>query len=87
MVIVSILIVSYIILGDAMTGFDPYESIGFHCSLTLKAMTGELEKRLHKIGISPAQHIAVGTLECLRSHAPDGTGGLSVYLTLSPSSN
>jgi MarR family transcriptional regulator for hemolysin len=56
------LIVSYITLGDVMTGFDPYESIGFHCSLTLRAFTAALEKRLHKTGISPAQHIALAHL-------------------------
>ena len=64
-----------------MTGFDPYESIGFHCSLTLKAMTGELEKRLHKIGISPAQHIA---LAHLNASGAMPQMELAAYLSTSP---
>ena len=48
-----------------MTGFDPYESIGFHCTLTLRSFTRALETRLHKTGISPAQFIALAHLTAL----------------------
>ena len=64
-----------------MTGFDPYESIGFHCSLTLRAMTGALEKRLQKVGISPTQHIA---LAHLNASGAMPQMELAAYLSTSP---
>jgi len=38
-----------------MTRFDPHQSLGFHCSLTLKAFVAELARRLDGTGVSPAQ--------------------------------
>lgn len=38
-----------------MTRFDPYESLGFHCALTLKAFVSNLATRLEGSGVSPAQ--------------------------------
>lgn len=43
-------------------GFDPNESVGFHCSLTYRAFVRVLEKRLDGTGISPAQFIALAHL-------------------------
>jgi MarR family transcriptional regulator for hemolysin len=45
-----------------MDGFDPDESVGFHCSLTYRAFVKALEKRLQNTGISPAQFIALAYL-------------------------
>jgi MarR family transcriptional regulator for hemolysin len=45
-----------------MNGFDPNESIGFHCSLTYRAFVKALEKRLQNTGISPVQFIALAYL-------------------------
>jgi MarR family transcriptional regulator, transcriptional regulator for hemolysin len=49
-------------LETIMTGFDPWESIGFHCSLTYRSFIRALEKRLGKTGISPAQFVALAHL-------------------------
>ena len=38
-----------------MSRFDPYQSLGFHCSLTLKAFVADLARRLEGTGVSPAQ--------------------------------
>lgn len=64
-----------------MIGFDPWESIGFHCSLTYRAFAGALEKRLGKTGISPAQFIALAHLTALGA-MPQAE--LSEYLSTSP---
>lgn len=42
--------------------FDPNESLGFHCNLTLKAFLGAWEGRLKGTGISPAQVMALAQL-------------------------
>lgn len=39
-----------------MSGFDPRQSLGFHCSLTLKAFVADLACRLKGTGVSPAQY-------------------------------
>lgn len=49
-----------------MPRLDPYESIGFHCNLTLKAFVAALEDRL-KGKMSPAQFMALAQLTALGS--------------------
>ncbi|MCI5211433.1 MAG: MarR family transcriptional regulator [Candidatus Electrothrix sp. ATG2] len=44
---------------------DPYESIGFHCNITLKAFLGTLGNKLKGTGISPAQFLALANLTAL----------------------
>ncbi len=44
---------------------DPYESIGFHCSLTFKAFISALEEKLKGTGVSPAQVLALAHLKAL----------------------
>ncbi len=48
-----------------MAPFDPYESLGFHCGLTLKAFVASLEGRLKGTGVSPAQFVALAHLIAL----------------------
>ncbi len=48
-----------------MKTVDPYESIGFHCSLTYRAFAQVLEKRLHETGIRPSQFFALSHLIAL----------------------
>lgn len=48
-----------------MLSLDPYESLGFHCNLTLKAFVGALEEKLRGTGVSPAQHMALAHLIAL----------------------
>lgn len=64
-----------------MTGFDPYKSIGFHCTLTLRSFTRSLEKRLRNTGISPAQFIALAHLTALGA-MPQAE--LAAHLSTSP---
>jgi len=45
-----------------MIKHDPYESLGFHGTLTGKAFMGALEKKFKGTGVSPAQFIALGQL-------------------------
>lgn len=45
-----------------MIRFDPRESLGFHCNLTLRAFLGAWEKRLKGTGVSPAQLQALAHL-------------------------
>jgi MarR family transcriptional regulator for hemolysin len=45
-----------------MRRFDPQESLGFHCNLTLKAFLGAWERRLKGTGVSPAQLQALAHL-------------------------
>jgi MarR family transcriptional regulator, transcriptional regulator for hemolysin len=44
---------------------DPYESLGFHCNLTLKAFRAGLEEKLEDVGITPVQHMALAHLTAL----------------------
>lgn len=39
-----------------MNRFDPHQSLGFHCALTLKAFVTGLTHRLEGTGVSPAQY-------------------------------
>jgi len=64
-----------------MTRHDPYESLGFHCSLTRKAFLGALETRLKGTGVSPAQFIALGQLIAL---GPMTQSQLAVILLVTP---
>ena len=48
-----------------MPRLDPYESLGFHCSLTFKAFVSSIEGRLKGTGVSPAQHVALAHLVAL----------------------
>jgi hypothetical protein len=38
---------------------DPYESLGFHCNLKVKAFLGVLGKKLKGTDISPSQFLAL----------------------------
>lgn len=48
-----------------MPPLDPYESLGFHCNLTLKAFIAALEIKLEGTGVSPVQHMALAHLTAL----------------------
>jgi len=48
-----------------MPHFNPYESLGFHCNLTLKAFVGSLEGKLKGTGVSQAQFRALAHLVAL----------------------
>lgn len=48
-----------------MQRLDPYESLGFHCNLTVKAFFGVLDEKLKGLGVSPAQHVALAHLIAL----------------------
>ena len=48
-----------------MPTFNPLESIGFHCNLTFKAFSAELEKRLAGTGVSRVQFMALAHLVAL----------------------
>ncbi len=64
-----------------MNRFDPWESIGFHCSLTYRTFVSAFEKRLNKTGIRPAQFFALSHLKAL---GPMPQAELAAYLTTSP---
>ncbi|XCN74574.1 MAG: MarR family transcriptional regulator [Candidatus Electrothrix aestuarii] len=44
---------------------DPYESMGFHCNLTVKAFLGVLGEKLKGTDISPSQFLALANLTAL----------------------
>ena len=67
-------------IGDTMTGFDPNESIGFHCSLTYRAFAQALSISLSETGISSAQFIAIAHLKAL---GPLPQSELAGYLSTS----
>jgi len=48
-----------------MPPLDPFESLGFHCSLTYRAFATALESRLHGSGVSQAQFLALVHLVAL----------------------
>jgi DNA-binding MarR family transcriptional regulator len=50
-----------------MLGFDPLESLGFHCNLTFKAFAALLEQRLLGSGVSRVQFMALAHLIALGS--------------------
>lgn len=45
-----------------MTHLDPYESLGFHCNLTVKAFLCAWEGKLKGTGVRPAQLVALAQL-------------------------
>lgn len=63
-----------------MDTVDPYESIGFHCSLTYRSFARVLENRLHETGIKPSQFFALSHLIALGA-MPQGE--LAAYLSTS----
>jgi MarR family transcriptional regulator for hemolysin len=60
---------------------DPYESLGFHCNLTLKAFLAALEDRLKGTGVSPAQFMALAHLAALGALSQSS---LSSLLSITP---
>ncbi len=48
-----------------MASLDPYESLGFHCSLTFKAFRAALEAKLEGAGVTPVEHMALAHLTAL----------------------
>ena len=63
-----------------MDTVDPYESIGFHCSLTYRAFASLLENRLNETGIKPSQFFALSHLTAL---GPMPQNELAGYLSTS----
>ena len=45
-----------------MAVLHPYESLGYHCNLTVKAFVSAVEKELKGSGVSPAQYVALAQL-------------------------
>jgi MarR family transcriptional regulator for hemolysin len=66
-----------------MLRFDPQESLGFHCNLTLKAFLGAWEKRLKGTGVSPAQ---LQALAHLVASVPLSQSELVARLSITPAS-
>jgi MarR family transcriptional regulator for hemolysin len=64
-----------------MPRLDPHESLGFHCSLTVKAFMGALERRLKGLGVSKAQFLA---LEHLIASGPLSQSDLVERLSITP---
>ena len=64
-----------------MPSLDPYESLGFHCSLTLRAFVGALEAKLKGTGVSPAQFVALAHLTAL---GPLSQSELADRLSITP---
>ncbi len=66
-----------------MEHLDPYESLGFHCNITLKAFIANLEERLKGTGITPTQHRALAHLVAL---GPLPQSELADHLGITPAS-
>lgn len=66
-----------------MPGFDPHESLGFQCSITLKAFVRNLSRRLEGSGVSPAQY---RVLAHLMANEPLAQAELADLLSISPPS-
>jgi MarR family transcriptional regulator for hemolysin len=64
-----------------MLRFDPWESLGFHCNLTLKAFVGALEGKLKGTDVSPAQFMALAHLVAL---GPLSQAELADRLSITP---
>jgi MarR family transcriptional regulator for hemolysin len=60
---------------------DPYESLGFHCNLTLKAFIAALEVKLKDTGVTPVQHMALAHLTAL---GPLSQAELADRLSITP---
>lgn len=63
-----------------MQRFDPYQSLGFHCALTLKAFVANLTRRLEGTGVSPVQF---RVLAHLMAHGPLAQNELCEMLSIS----
>ncbi len=57
-----ILFVSILIIVMLSTEFNPRDSIGFQCSLTFRAFTSALERKLKGTGVSRGQFVALAHL-------------------------
>lgn len=66
-----------------MARLDPYESLGFHCNLTLKAFVAALEVKLKGTGVTPVQHMALAHLTAL---GPLSQAELADRLSITPAS-
>ncbi len=66
-----------------MKRFDPHESLGFHCNLTLKAFLCAWEKRLKGTGVSPTQ---IQALAQLVASGPLSQSELVGRLSITPAS-
>jgi len=64
-----------------MQRLDPHESLGYHCSLTVKAFMSALEKKLKRLGVSKAQFLA---LEHLIASGPLSQSELAERLAITP---
>ena len=64
-----------------MPHLDPHESLGYHCSLTVKAFMGALERKLKSLGVSKAQFLA---LEHLIASGPLSQAQLAERLSITP---
>ena len=64
-----------------MQRLDPHESLGYHCSLTIKAFMSALEKKLKGLGVSKAQFLA---LEHLIASGPLSQSELAERLAITP---
>lgn len=64
-----------------MTPFDPYESLGFHCNLTLKSFVSSLEGKLKGTGVSQAQFRALAHLVAT---GPLSQSELAARLSITP---
>ena len=64
-----------------MPRLDPHESLGFHCSLTVKAFMSALERKLKGMGVSKAQFLA---LEHLIASGPLSQSELVERLSITP---
>jgi MarR family transcriptional regulator, transcriptional regulator for hemolysin len=63
---------------------DPYESLGFQCTLTVKAWNATLEKKLRSTGVAPAQFMALGQLIAL---GPLSQSELANLLSITPATS
>ncbi|WP_461393996.1 MarR family winged helix-turn-helix transcriptional regulator [Deferrisoma sp.] len=68
---------------DPMSAFNPRESVGFQCSLTFRAFTAALERRLRGSGVSRAQFMALAHLVGL---GPMPQAELAAHLGITPAS-
>ncbi|MBI5594365.1 MAG: MarR family transcriptional regulator [Deltaproteobacteria bacterium] len=64
-----------------MPRLDPYESLGFHCNLTLKSFVSALEGKLKGTGVSSAQFMALAHLIAL---GPLSQSELADRLSITP---
>ena len=64
-----------------MSRLDPYDSLGFHCSLTLKAFKSALDVKLKGTGVSSAQFVALAHLTAL---GPMAQSELADRLSITP---